>query len=146
MIFVTVGTTRFEALIKEVDRLAANTISEPVLCQIGSGDYEPNHCEYFRFKPSIDDLIAQTDLLISHGGTTVLTALTTGVPVIAVANTALADNHQEHYLREIAEHVPLIWTNDPAEIGPLIEQYDRKPGRFDAPSLVPDLSDYLANI
>ena len=58
MIFVTVGTTRFEALIVEVDRLAASATAEPVLCQIGSGDYEPAHCDYFRFRPSIDDLIA----------------------------------------------------------------------------------------
>ncbi|GAB5486379.1 MAG: hypothetical protein Pars93KO_28130 [Parasphingorhabdus sp.] len=143
MIFVTVGTTRFEPLIREIDDLAGSVLTEPVVCQIGSGDYEPRHCEFFRYRPTLDDLIERTDLLITHGGSTVITAVEMRTPLIAVANTSLADNHQEHFLREFSAYSSLVWTNEPTEIGALIKTYDREPVNFNAPSLVPDMLDYL---
>ena len=71
MIFVTVGTTMpFDKLIYRIDELKGeNFIKEDVVCQIGNGKYIPVNCEYFRFKPSIEEHIDKAFLIIAHGGT-----------------------------------------------------------------------------
>ena len=45
MIFVTVGTTDFSALIRAIDEIAP-TLDEEVIMQIGRGKYEPQHCQF----------------------------------------------------------------------------------------------------
>src|SRR5947209_11093294 len=54
MIFVTVGTTDFDALVRRIDELAPS-LGEEVLCQIGKGSYLPRNCRYFRYAPSLDE-------------------------------------------------------------------------------------------
>ncbi len=121
MIFVTVGTTHFDTLIRCVDQLAAaGVFPEPVLCQIGSGEYEPRHCEFFRFRPNIDALLEQASLVITHGGATVFALLAARTRFVAVANTALADNHQAVLLGFLARQVPLAWTDDLAHLHGLV--------------------------
>lgn len=123
MIFVTVGTTHFDGLIEAVDQAkAAGLLEGDVLCQIGNGKYLPSHCDYFRFRPSIDDLLVQAELVITHGGTTALALLTARKPFIAVANTALAGDHQSHFLRAISQIGVIPWSRDPAELPRLIEE------------------------
>jgi len=41
VIFVTIGTGKFEELVKEVDKFA-NQSKEKIIIQIGKGGYEPN--------------------------------------------------------------------------------------------------------
>ncbi|KAG8217754.1 glycosyltransferase family 28 [Butyriboletus roseoflavus] len=115
--FVTVGSTKFDALVQA-------TISEPVLTalhskgfvrvvlQRGNSDFDlgcgaptPDSLtirkagvdiETWMFKPSIQDDIEHADLVISHGGSgTVLDVLRSGKPLIVVPNPTLMDNHQE---------------------------------------------------
>ena len=47
-IFVTVGTTKFDSLIKAVDENLFDLDYE-VTMQISDGNYKPKHFEYFEF-------------------------------------------------------------------------------------------------
>ena len=125
MIFVTVGTTLpFDDLVRAVDRLvAAGVVTEPVLCQIGHGQYVPQHCEHFRFKPNLDEEIGRASLVIGHGGTgTVTGLLASGKPFIAVANPLGVHDHQRQFLARLCKVVEFLWAADPAELPGLIER------------------------
>ncbi|KAG2367468.1 glycosyltransferase family 1 protein [Suillus spraguei] len=115
LVFVTVGSTRFDALVEAV-------ISDPVLgtlrdsgysrlilqrgnSDIKSEEFNKESCaiqrhgvdiKIWRFKPSIQDECDQADLVISHAGSgTILDVLRLGKPLIVVPNPTLLDNHQE---------------------------------------------------
>ena len=145
MILVTVGSTQFEALIREVDRLVGNgTIVDDVVCQIGTGKYEPVHCKFFRFKRSISEDLDAADLVISHGGNTVFEAIAQRKPLIAVANIELADDHQTTMLSAVAEQIPILWTRDPSELGNLISMANQAYSNdFHVDLLSEDINEYL---
>lgn len=147
MIFVTIGTTQFNELIEAVDEAVANgQISEPVVCQIGSGSYIPQHCEHFRFQPSIDDWLEKSSLVISHGGATVLSLLAMGKPFIAFANTRLADDHQSLFLRHLSKDIPILWTRDIKDLPALLERAATfKVQPLNGAHLADDLKNYLEN-
>ena len=125
MIFVTVGTTLpFDALVAAVDRLVGSlVIRESVVCQIGHGTYFPHNCEYFCFKPNVDQWVEDASLVIGHGGTgTVYSALCAGKPLIAVANPAAADDHQAQFLARLSHIASFLWTKDLEQIPALLEK------------------------
>lgn len=147
MIFVTVGSTRFDALIKVVDELAAaGKFTMPVICQIGSGDYEPQHCEYFRYAPSLEPWLGKAELLLCHGGTgSVFAAFRHQKRFVAIANTELADDHQTELLSKLGEGLPILWGRSPTELERLIScALAAPPIVFDSRRLVDDLNQYLA--
>jgi len=101
MIFVTVGTHWFDALVETVDvAVGAGVIRDPVLLQIGyTGRYVPRHCRYLTGAPTLAPFYEQCDLVVGHGGTgTTLEVLMMGKPLISVANPAMQDNHQHEFL------------------------------------------------
>lgn len=125
MIFVTVGTTlTFDGLVQAIDALVEHgEISEQVVCQIGNGDYVPQHCEHFRFVRNPDDYIERASLIIGHGGTgTVTGLLASGKPFIAVANPLGAGNHQAQFLERLNQLASFLWTDDLARLPDLIRQ------------------------
>ncbi|MCO6451061.1 MAG: hypothetical protein J5I90_09780 [Caldilineales bacterium] len=116
MIFCTVGTTEFDPLVRAVDELVPG-LGEPVIFQIGNGVYEPQHGEWFRLRPSIDDLLREAGLVISHGGFgTVVEVLELGKPLVAVPNPDRFDRHQEEILRHFAAESYLIACFDLSEL------------------------------
>lgn len=109
VVFVTVGTTRFEALIRAVDSVEVlRALREKgytrVVVQIGQGQYEPFGgaataeglaLEWYRLKPSIAGDMERASLVISHGGYgSLMESLTLRKNVIAVINDQLMGNHQ----------------------------------------------------
>lgn len=116
-VFVTVGTTHFDALIEAVvegatlERLQAKGYSKVVL-QIGHGKFVPEEGDhkgiivtYFRIKPSIAMDFAEADLVISHAGAgSCLEALGAGKPLVAVVNDTLMANHQTELAEELANN------------------------------------------
>jgi beta-1,4-N-acetylglucosaminyltransferase len=109
MIFVTVGSTDFDPLIKKMDELAPELGSEVVM-QIGLGQYIPKTGRHFRFAPSLDPYLAQAELIVGHGGLgTIVEALEQGRKLVCVVNPTTYDRHQEHLLRLFAAQNHLIW-------------------------------------
>ena len=123
MIFVTVGTTSFDQLIKMVDGyFDEDKNTDDIVFQIGSGSYQPKHGEFFTFRPSIDELINSADIVITHGGSTVLSLLLLKKKFVAVANTDLADDHQTKFLKKINQVIPILWTNNLEDLPGLINE------------------------
>ena len=106
MIFVTVGNGNFEELVKELDKLKAEKkINEEVMIQLGTGEYLPQHCRWFRFESSLEKYYTPADLVISHGGPgTVFELLRLGKRFIALPNRDRTDpQHQVEYLQAMAK-------------------------------------------
>jgi len=94
MIFVTVGTTAFDSLIEKVDSIAYQ-IDDKIICQIADGKYVPRHCEYFRFKSTVEQEFAGADLVICHGGAgTLFYLLELNKRIVSVPNLERKDKHQ----------------------------------------------------
>lgn len=120
MIFCTVGTTEFDALVQAMDALAA-TMDEPVVFQIGDGYYEPSRGEWFRFRSSIEDLVSEASLVVAHGGFgTTIEVLQSGVPLVSVPNPDRYDQHQEAILGRFATDGYLIACYDLSDLGDAI--------------------------
>ncbi|CAD5169904.1 uncharacterized protein LOC135673071 [Musa acuminata AAA Group] len=124
MVFVTVGTTCFDALVKAVDsqqvreELSRKGYTD-LLIQMGRGSYmpskvsgedEPLTVDYFTFSPSIADYLKSASLIISHAGSgSIFETLCLGKPLIVVVNEELMDNHQSELAEELAERKHLFY-------------------------------------
>ncbi|XP_068654958.1 uncharacterized protein [Aristolochia californica] len=121
-VFVTVGTTCFDALVRGVD--AFNVKEElsrkgytDLLIQMGRGSYIPSKTsgegcltvDYFTFSSSISDYLKSASLVISHAGSgSIFEALRLGKSLIVVVNEDLMDNHQSELAEELAERKHLL--------------------------------------
>jgi UDP-N-acetylglucosamine transferase subunit ALG13 len=109
VILVAVGTTDFDALLRAMDVLGAS-LSENVVMQIGRGRYIPEHCEYFRFAPSLRPYYEQASLVVSHGGLGIVTeVLSIGRPLVAVEDPDQPDRHQREILGIWEQEGHLVW-------------------------------------
>lgn len=117
LIFVTVGGMRaFERLVKEMDRIAGE-LDEQVVMQVGSTDYEPKNCDYFKFMPrnGIDDFYAGARVVVCHaGGGSILTALEHNKPLVLVPRMKsygeVFDDHQLEIAKEMeAQGVAVVY-------------------------------------
>lgn len=116
MIFVTVGTTDFDALVQEMDRIAPR-LGEEVLAQIGRGRYEPKNLRWFRTAPSLEPYYRQADLVVSHGGMgTVMEVAGMGKPLVALSNPDRYDRHQDDLLGYMERQGHLLWCRDLARL------------------------------
>ena len=112
MIFVAIGTTDFNALIRAMDELSPS-LSEEVVMQIGRSKYEPERCDYFRFAPSLVPYYERASLIVSHGGLGIVTeVMGHGIPLVAVEDPAQPDRHQRQILGEWERDGHLIWCKD----------------------------------
>lgn len=121
MIFVTVGTTEFDALVLAADQLAA--AGHEVVVQIGHGLAEPVHAEWFRFAPSLDACYDAADVVVTHGGLgTVTEVLQQRLPLVGVSNPDRYDRHQDQILQAMETAGHLVWCRDLADLPQAIEQ------------------------
>ena len=122
MIFVTVGTTDFNALVKAMDELAPS-IDDAVVMQIGRGDYVPGNCEWVRFVPSLEPYYERAEVVVAHGGLgTAMEVLRRGGKLIGVANPDRYDRHQEDLLDYLAEEGYLSWCQSLASLAEAIDE------------------------
>jgi len=135
VIFVTVGTTDFDNLVRVMDALAPR-LDEEVVIQIGRGAYEPIHCRWFRFAPSLEPYYKEASLVVAHGGLgTVMEVLRSGGKLIGVANPDRYDSHQEDLLGYLADEDHLIWCRD---LNALAEEVGRARGMTFVPYSSPE--------
>ena len=93
MIFVTVGTTiPFNELLEEVDRLAGDDFfnGEEIVCQGGQCSYTMQSGKQFKSRESIQDLIDQSSLVVSHGGLTIVQIMSAQKPFVCFPNPRAA--------------------------------------------------------
>jgi UDP-N-acetylglucosamine transferase subunit ALG13 len=122
VIFVAVGTTYFSTLVRAMDELSLS-LSEDVVMQIGRSTYVPEHCEHFRFAPSLFPYYERASLVVSHGGLGVVTeVLNCGRPLVAVEDPDQPDRHQREILSEWDRAGHLIWCRDVKRLPEAIEQ------------------------
>ena len=122
-VFLTVGTTEFDALVavavdspELVDALATLYGCKHIVMQIGRGQREPHeaagHCkrrgilfEWYRFKESILPDVISSDLVISHcGAGTILEVLKHSKPLIVVVNETLQGIYRAIYDIHFDQH------------------------------------------
>ena len=108
-ILITVGTTKFENLIKAIDNdnfydmIIKNGFTK-IIIQKGYGEYIPINSKKFENRINIqiseiinnfENVIKSSDLIISHGGAgIILESLKNKRKVIVCVNDELMDNHQ----------------------------------------------------
>ena len=149
-VFVTVGTTRFDALIgaiesDEVLDTLAGLGYERVLVQYGHGQ-EPFQSrqrrprlalESYRFKPSLQADFEGADLVISHAGFgCLIESLNLHKPVVAVTNAALMDDHQTEIAAHLERQGYAVRTT-PDQLASALQQADFK-GRTLLPKAAPE--------
>ncbi|KAG5192830.1 glycosyltransferase family 28 C-terminal domain-containing protein [Tribonema minus] len=127
MVFVTVGTTLFDELIRAADQDDVlqrlwQLGYRRVLMQTGKGAYQPAegdrrcgmHVSCYRFKPTLAEDMARADLIISHAGAgSIMEALTLAKPLVVVVNDALMGNHQSELARAMAERCHALAATPP---------------------------------
>ncbi|KAJ0487598.1 putative N-acetylglucosaminyldiphosphodolichol N-acetylglucosaminyltransferase [Helianthus annuus] len=123
IVFVTVGTTSFDSLVKTVDSrqvkeaLSAKGYTHLVI-QMGRGSYIPKNSsgedgslvvDCFTFSSSIADYLRSASLVISHAGSgSIFETLRLAKPLIVVVNEDLMDNHQSELAEELSERKHLF--------------------------------------
>jgi len=120
-VFVTVGTTKFEALIQKIDSeefgewLRKQNPDLGVIVQRGAGTYEPKSPwirECYAFKPSLNDDMKGADFIITHAGSgSVLESLKLRRRTCVVVNTDLMDNHQTELAKELSSRGYVNYAN-----------------------------------
>ena len=148
MIFVCVGSRdyQFNRLLQALDELVeAGKITDEIVAQTGSSEYEPKHYAWYRYldQDVFKDYQQKAELIISHGGTGALVgALKLGKQVIAVPRLAKyaehIDDHQTQVCGALAGEGYLRQVLDMAELGDVIEQCKLDPivKKYDKPSNV----------
>ncbi len=125
-VFVTVGNGEFDPLIKEVDKLKGEgKLPGNVIVQIGYGKYEPKHCEFFKFAPTLQPYYEKATFVIGHGGPgTVFEIMRKKLPLIALANRDRTDpRHQVEFLEGISEETNgLLYCPDVKKLEKFIER------------------------
>ena len=120
-VFVTVGTTKFDSLIKtvfgsEVQKVLVEKNYKNLTVQIGNSQ-EPDLKqvqteidEIYTFKTSLDEDIKSADLVIAHAGAgTCLEVLEAKKPLIVVINDELMGNHQTELAERLGKDNHLIY-------------------------------------
>ncbi|KAG0606984.1 hypothetical protein M758_9G183800 [Ceratodon purpureus] len=144
-VFVTVGTTLFDALVKEASspecrQALADLGYTSLIIQRGKGSFIPVESDgqdgglkvlSFGFAPNLSEYIASSALVISHAGSgSIFETLRAQRPLVVVVNDLLMDNHQCELAEELAVRKHLVYANSPATLIQTLKG-------MELPSLVP---------
>ncbi|MFT6926884.1 MAG: beta-1,4-N-acetylglucosaminyltransferase [Psychromonas sp.] len=127
-IFITVGTTEFDSLIKAVDTLFVNQSEYVFTAQISSSaNYKPSNIDFFEFSSDIDRYVDEADFIITHAGAgSVYSMLEKGKKVIVVPNLSRIDHHQIELTNYVNKNNLAIACNKLDELPSLIELLKNK--------------------
>ena len=124
-VFVTVGTTSFDALIgacttPEFNKKLKTLGFDELRLQVGRGaaPTDTDRTTWFRFAPTITEEMRAADVVISHAGAgSILEALELGKRLVVCVNEKLMDNHQAELANalEARGHVVVSSVDDVAD-------------------------------
>ncbi|ESK96878.1 glycosyltransferase family 1 protein [Moniliophthora roreri MCA 2997] len=146
--FVTVGSTRFDALVNCV--LSQSVLASlhnkgytQLVIQCGNSDFDFCHLfdkvedtfhleksgvtiECWKYKSSLQGEYERADLVISHAGSgTILDVLRLKRPLIVVPNSTLLDDHQQELATALQE-MGYLKVADTMNLAAIIEHFDPK--------------------
>ncbi|WP_448213050.1 PssE/Cps14G family polysaccharide biosynthesis glycosyltransferase [Colwellia sp. MEBiC06753] len=94
-VFVTVGNTHYNSLIKAVDNCFLEERFQ-VTVQLADGSYKPKNHHYIDYTNNIADEFEKADVVITHAGAgTIFDLLNRNVKVVVVPNFERIDSHQK---------------------------------------------------
>lgn len=94
-LLVTVGTTKFDSLIRAVDHVLDGYAKCDSVFQIADGEYIPKNGQYFDYIENIEQHYNPSDLVITHAGAgTIYRLLELDKKIIVVPNLDRVDKHQ----------------------------------------------------
>jgi|GEM_PF-4232042 len=131
-VFVTVGTSSFDALVRAIDDVCAVNGSLRVFGQIGNSNFEPQHFSYDRFigRESFENRISGADLVICHAGAGAISQiLKRGKPAILVPRTGKtrdprSQGDQLSFAHEVSAKYGIPMCLDPNMVGKYIGEYN----------------------
>ncbi len=133
MIFITVGSTKFDELVRKIDELAHDGKIKNVLAQIGNGEYIPKNIKYFRFDKSLIKYCKSAELVISHEGAgTLFEIVSMNKKAIVITNPGTVDNPD--LVKKLSSLGHLMWCKNLDEVELYIKRSKKfKPKKYKSP-------------
>jgi UDP-N-acetylglucosamine transferase subunit ALG13 len=127
--FVSVGNALqpFPRLLDAVAAVATK-LPRPVIVQFGSGRFDAPDCDARSFVPmeEFERLIVAADLVILHGGGSIVQALRAGKTPVVMPRRAeyneSVDDHQVTFVETMAQTGRVVVVHDPHELNVAIDQ------------------------
>jgi len=137
MVFVTVGNANqgFTRLLAAIDQLAGQGVfgNDAVLIQSGHNeDFHPKHCKSQPFfaMEEFEELLKHSDLIISHGGCTLMSIVRLGKIPVAMPRIKKygehVNDHQVQLVEALASEGRVIPAYEPGELPVAIEEAKRR--------------------
>ena len=120
MIFATVGTGSFDALVKRMDQLAPS-LKEEVVIQRGDGEYTPKNCKHFTYKQSLTEEFRKAKIVVTHGGAGTLFELV-GMKKRVVAVPNLDGVHNPDIVIKLSEDRHILWCENLEHLNTYIQR------------------------
>jgi len=119
-IFVTVGTTGFDDLIRYIDLLETEFT---VIMQISNeAQYIPNNHRYFEFTDDIEQYYTAADIVVTHAGAgSIYRLLELNKRIIIVPNMSRIDSHQMDIADYMDRNKFALVCRDIHQLGDMIE-------------------------
>jgi len=114
-VFVTVGTTSFDRLVKASDECASIIKEYDFIFQIADGSYTPLNGSSFGFVDSVDSYYNHSDIVITHAGAgSVYNLLELHKKLVVVPNLERVDKHQRDLAGFLEEnnYALVVWDLD----------------------------------
>lgn len=112
-IFITVGTTPFNELIKNVDNITSEFKDYSFIFQIAKGEYLPKNGKFFDFISDIEDYYNNADIIITHAGAgSIYRLLELKKTIIVVPNMVRVDKHQSDIATYMFKHNHVLLLDD----------------------------------
>ncbi|GLS89025.1 hypothetical protein GCM10007916_00920 [Psychromonas marina] len=124
-VFVTVGTTKFDAMIKALDELFAQKAfsHHEVLFQIADGVYVPKSNTYVTMLSTIEEAYREHDLVITHAGAgSIFRLLELRKKIIIIPNVDRIDTHQTDIAKYMGDNQHALICDDLSALGENISQ------------------------
>jgi len=159
MIFVTTGTQApFNRLVRAMDEIAADLKDEEIIVQAFEVDFEPLNLKVVGFlePAAYTELFDRARLIVSHAGMgSIVSALTTGKPIIVMPRKASLQEHRnDHQIdtarkMETLQSIPVAY--EATDLKPMIlkmlAEGNPKPvpatGRFASSSLIQSVRNFI---